>query len=179
MDLPNQEANPPILAEGRRGKISRFAHFARPWMNALYRCAIAVFVALGGLASVQVRAQAQGQAALPTLPQAPTPVPRKFSQNTLRGSITFGDYPQVSLNGQLTRLAPGGRLRNQRNLVISAAPLTGQSAVVNYTLDLGGNQVRDVWILRPEELAVTPWPTTPNQALTWTFNPVSQTWTPP
>ena len=130
-------------------------------MNALHRCATAALVALSFVGAAHAQA------------------PRKFTQYTLRGAIVFGDYPQISLNGQLTRLAPGGRVRNLDNLVVSAATLAGLSAVVNYTLDLGGNQVRDVWILRPEEVAVTPWPTTPDQARTWTFNLVDQTWTQP
>jgi len=130
-------------------------------MNALSRCALAALIALG----VSVPAAAQ--------------VARKFTQYTLRGTIAFGDYPQITLNGQPTRLAPGGRVRNQDNLVVSAAPLAGQSGVVNYTLDLGGNQVRDVWLLRPEEALVTPWPTTPDQARTWTFDVAHQTWTLP
>jgi hypothetical protein len=48
-------------------------------------------------------------------------------------------------------------------------------AVVNYTLDMTGT-VRDVWILRPDEIAKQPWPKTPEQARRWAFDPVAQVW---
>ena len=56
--------------------------------------------------------------------------------------------------------------------------MTGGRFVVHYTVDTSG-LVNDVWILRPEEMAVQPWPTTREQAQAWTFDPVGQTWTKP
>jgi hypothetical protein len=130
-------------------------------MNTMYRCAFVALVAIGIVTS----ASAQGQ--------------RAFPQNTLRGAMVFGDYPQISLNGRGARLSPGSRVRNQDNVIVMAASLTGARWLVHYTLDLGGEQVRDVWILRPEEAAIKPWPSTLEEAQTWTFDSTTQTWSKP
>ena len=122
------------------------------------RCALALAAAL---AFVSASAAAQVQ--------------RGFPQNALRGEIAFGAPPAVVLNGQATRLAPGSRIRNQNNLLEMAGALAGMQAVVNYTLDMTGT-VRDVWILRPDEIAKQPWPKTPEQAQRWAFDPVAQVW---
>jgi hypothetical protein len=56
--------------------------------------------------------------------------------------------------------------------------LIGGRYLVNYTLDLSGG-VKDVWILRPEEAAVQPWPSTAEEAQAWRFDPVGQVWIKP
>jgi hypothetical protein len=93
--------------------------------------------------------------------------------------MVFGDYPQITLNGQATTLAPGSRVRNQDNRIVMAVSLAGARWLVNYTLDMSGTQVRDVWILQPEEAAVRPWPSTLQQAQTWTYDSTTMTWTRP
>jgi hypothetical protein len=132
-------------------------------MNTMYRCALSAFVAFAAL-GISAQASAQG---------------RTFPQNTLRGSMVFGDYPSVTLNGHAAELSPGSRVRNQDNMIVQAATLTGPKWLVHYTMDMGGAQVRDVWILRPEEAAIKPWPATPEQAQTWVFDNETQTWTKP
>ncbi len=103
-------------------------------------------------------------------------VQRNFPQNALRGEIVMGTPPEITLNGNPTRLAPGARIRNQNNLLEMSAAIAGSRLVVNYTTDLSG-LVRDVWILRPDEIANRPWPTTSEEAQRWSFDPVAQTWT--
>jgi hypothetical protein len=105
-------------------------------------------------------------------------VQRNFPQNALRGVITFGAPPQILLNGKSQQLAPGARIRGQNNMLQMSASLVDVKAVVNYTLDQAG-VVKDVWILRTEEVAVKPWPETLEQAQAWQFDPVAQTWTKP
>ena len=105
-------------------------------------------------------------------------VQRGFPQNALRGTIEFGTPPQVKLNGKPARLAPGSRIRGQNNMLEMSASLVGAKAVVNYTIDTSG-LVKDVWLLRTEEVARKPWPETPEQAQSWQFDPVAQTWTKP
>ena len=64
------------------------------------------------------------------------------------------------------------------NMVVVPSALTGGPYLVHYTLDSSG-LVKDVWILRPEEAAVQPWPKTRAEAAAWRFDPVGQVWTRP
>ena len=57
-----------------------------------------------------------------------------------------------------------------------SASLAGQRLLVHYTREPSG-LVHDVWILTPDEAARKPWPTTPEDAQRWQFNPAAQTWT--
>ena len=102
-------------------------------------------------------------------------VPRNFPASALRGEITITQPPELTLNGQPARLAPGARIRGQNNLLVLSGAAVGQKLLVHYTLDPTGNLL-DVWILTPAELARKPWPVNPQQAATWTFDPDSQTW---
>jgi hypothetical protein len=116
-------------------------------------------------------------AALLALPVA-AQVQRVFPQKALRGAIVFGQAPEITLNGQLARLAPGSRIRDARNMIVVPGGLIGRHFLINYTIDLYG-LVKDVWILTPDEASIQPWPTTPDQAQAWSFDPVAQTWTQP
>lgn len=126
----------------------------------MYRCAIAF------LAAATLCAPLQAQVA------------RNFPPTALRGSLVIGDPPLVSLNGVPNRLAPAARIRGQNNMLAMSATLVGAKLPVHYTLDIEG-QLKDVWILRPEEAAVKPWPTTPEQAREWQFDAGKQTWSRP
>ena len=103
---------------------------------------------------------------------------RAFPQNALRGSLVIGVAPEALLNGDPARLAPGARIRNAANMVVVPTAVTGGPYLVNYTLDTSG-LVKDVWILRPDEAAVQPWPKTREEAATWRFDPVGQVWSKP
>ncbi len=122
----------------------------------MYRCVFAI------AAAVAVAAPADAQS-------------RNFPQNALRGELVITEPPQARLNGRDVRLSPGARIRNTQNLVQLTGSLTGQEFIVNYTLDVTGN-IRDVWILTPEEARRQPWPATPEQTQSWQFDPVAQTW---
>ena len=122
-------------------------------------------------------AAALAAALLVALP-ASAQVQRHFPADALRGEIEFQPTPHLQLNGQATRMAPGGHIRNARNLIVMPGSLMGETAVVNYTLDPRG-MVRDVWILTDEERAKQPWPRTPQEAARWVFNPTAQTWSKP
>jgi hypothetical protein len=144
-----------------RGKLAPSFRIDSHWMNTMVRCAVAAVAA----ACLTGAAWAQQQ--------------RSFPQNTLRGAMVFGEDRQITLNGRAAQLSPGSRIRNQDNMVVMASTLVGARLLVHYTIDMGGEQVRDVWILRPEEAAVRPWPTTLQEAQTWNFDPTTQTWTKP
>jgi hypothetical protein len=105
-------------------------------------------------------------------------VQRAFPQNALRGAIVMGVAPEIKLNGAPARLAPGSRIRDADNMAVVPSGLTGGRYLVNYTVDSSG-LVKEVWILRPDEAAVRPWPTTPAEAQAWTFDPAGQVWIKP
>jgi len=127
----------------------------------MYRCAFAV------LAAAVLMAPATAQ------------VQRAFPPTALRGAIVMSDPPDITLNGKAARLAPGSRIRNQNNMLEMAGALAGQRLLVNYTFENTTGLVKDVWILRAEEAAVRPWPTTLEEAQSWIFDPAAQTWTKP
>jgi len=126
----------------------------------MYRCVIAASAAL--FVAAPVAAQVQ----------------RNFPQNALRGSLVIDSPPQIVLNGQPARLAPGARIRGTRNMLEMSGALVGLKLLVHYTVDPDG-LVKDVWILTPEEAAKKPWPTAAIEAQTWTFDPVAQVWSKP
>ena len=105
-------------------------------------------------------------------------MPRNFPATALRGEIVGSQPPELLLNGRPARLSPGARIRDEANLLQVSGVLAGQRLVVHYTVDLSG-QVSEVWILTVAERARRPWPTTPEQAAAWTFDPVAQVWTRP
>jgi hypothetical protein len=59
------------------------------------------------------------------------------------------NYPFVKLGKQIVRLAVGGKIYNEQNLIImpTSAP---RSADVLYRLDING-EISQIWILTPEE----------------------------
>ena len=104
---------------------------------------------------------------------------RTFPPVTLRTAMVFGDFPNVTINNRSAQLSPGSRIRDQNNHIVLPASLNGSKALVNYTLGLNEGQIQDVWILRPEEAAISPWPHTPDEARTWTYDATAHTWTKP
>lgn len=109
---------------------------------------------------------------------AQEPSTRQFPQRALRGVVTFGEPPEVVLNGAPARLSPGARLRGPNNMLVLSGTLTGTKETVHYTLENTG-LIKDLWILRDEEKAHKPWPTKPEHTLTWSFDAGTQTWTKP
>ena len=119
-------------------------------------------------------ATALGVATLPAFAQAV----RKFTAQTLRGELVVTHPPEVLLNRQPARLAPGARIRGVDNLLVMSGALVGRSAVVHYTFDTQGN-LQDVWVLNAAERNLQPWPVSLQQAASWTFNPDTQSWSRP
>jgi len=101
---------------------------------------------------------------------------RPFPANALRGSFMVVQPPDVLVNDQPARLSPGARIRGANNMLLLSGALVGQNLLVHYTRETSG-LVHNVWILTPDEAARKPWPTTPEDAQRWLFNPDAQTWT--
>ena len=80
---------------------------------------------------------------------------RLFPQGVQRGTIEFTAPPQIRLNGQPDRLAPGARVRGTQNTVVLSGALVGQSFLVNYFRDPAG-VIRDIWLLTPAEAGTLP-----------------------
>ncbi len=102
-------------------------------------------------------------------------IQRQFPQSALRGDIVFGQPPELLLNAEAARLAPGARIRAENNMIVLSGSLVGSRHVVHYTSDVQG-QIKDVWILRPEERAMLPWPRTAKEGATWQFDVIAQKW---
>jgi hypothetical protein len=103
---------------------------------------------------------------------------RSFPANALRGEVQVTQTPELLLNGKPARLAPGARIRGQDNMLVMSGAITGQRFKAHYTVDISG-LLLDVWVLTPQELAKRVWPSTPEQAATWRFDPVAQEWSRP
>lgn len=127
------------------------------------RRALLQFVAAGLLGSILGAAPAQEL------------VQRRFPADALRGTLRFTDPPDVLLNGDAARLAPGARIRGTNNLLAMSGALTdGTTYKVHYTVDFLG-QIKDVWLLRDDELASF-WPRSAEEAAQYDFDPAAQTW---
>jgi hypothetical protein len=115
---------------------------------------------------------------LPWLGTATAQGQRSFPAHALRGEVEVVQAPELLLNRKPARLAPGARIRGEDNMLLMSGAITGQRFKVHYTVDISG-LLLDVWILTPQELAKRIWPTTPEQAATWRFDPVAQEWSRP
>ena len=56
--------------------------------------------------------------------------------------------------------------------------IQGKKFLVHYTVN-GFGQIQNVWILTADEATKRPWPTTPEEASKWVFDPTMQTWSKP
>jgi hypothetical protein len=116
------------------------------FMNFLLKKIAAVFT-LGVMCLLSLPAQAQ-VSPVGQVPQGQNI--RRFPDVAQRADFTVKLFPELVVNGKAERLAPGGRIFNEQNLIVTPASMTGQKLVVNYTKDSYG-LVKDVWILTPEE----------------------------
>jgi hypothetical protein len=80
---------------------------------------------------------------------------RNFPEKAIRGEMKSHNFPYVKTGDKTLRLAPGGRIFNQQNLIITPASLPSQTAQIMYTTDMNGDLSR-VWLLTAEEAARYP-----------------------
>ena len=78
-------------------------------------------------------------------------VTRNLPKAALLGRLLVQQPPDVLLNGQPTRLAPGARLRDENNQIAMSGALMGQAFPVKYLLDSSG-LISQAWILTADEV---------------------------
>lgn len=161
----------------RRATATR-AVFAAAHMLALTSALTSAFVSTLPLSAAVVGSAAAVLAAMPLTAQAQAARPVPIPPQSLRGEAVFGLPPELKLNDQVARLSPASRIRGQSNTLLMSGTLSGQTWTVNYTLDPYTGQVQDIWLLTPEE-AARRWPKTREEATTWSFDPISQSWAKP
>ena len=96
------------------------------------------------LASLAVQAQPQDD-------EASLLVTRDLPKAALLGRLLVQQPPDVMLNGQPARLAPGVRIRDENNQIAMSGALMGQVFPVKYLLDSSG-LVNQAWILTADEV---------------------------
>ena len=152
--------------------------FHSPWIHTMPRCAPQALTACSGsalpacIASLLLAGSLA--AALPVAAQTSRP----FTAAALRGELLITAPPEVLINGRPGRLSPGARIRGPNNMLQMSGSLVGVPLLVHYTIEPSGG-LHNVWILTTDEAARKPWPTTPEDAQRWVFNPAAQTWTKP
>ena len=105
------------------------------------------------LAIIAAFSSLHAQAQAPPVPQTQNEAAaggRNFPTGTLRGKFMVLNTPEILLDGQHERLAPGARIRSAQHMLVMPASITGLNLLVNYTRDAAG-LVREVWILTAEE----------------------------
>jgi hypothetical protein len=80
-------------------------------------------------------------------------IDRPFPPQALRGKMTPGYAPDVTIDGKARQLSPSSRIFNQDNMIEMPAALRGKDIVVNYTVDAMG-YIDRIWILDSDEAAV-------------------------
>jgi len=98
---------------------------------------------------------ALGGAFVPPGTSAQTADPQRIppiSAKAGRGVLRVVAPPDVLMDGQPARLAPGARIRDRNNLMVVSGALIGQDLVVRYTRDPLG-LVHEVWVLTATEAA--------------------------
>jgi hypothetical protein len=104
---------------------------------------------------------------------------RPFPADALRGEMQVQVAPELLMNGKPARLAPGSRIRNETNFLVTPGEMTVRGKlVVHYTQESDG-LVKDVWVLNPAELANKRWPKSRAEAAAWRFDAATQTWIKP
>lgn len=75
---------------------------------------------------------------------------RQFPAAARRATLQVTQPPEVLINGNPARLAPGARIKSSNNLLVMSASLVGTPVLVNYVRDSQG-LIHEVWILSAEE----------------------------
>lgn len=128
-------------------------------------------------ATTQEEAQATVEIQLPVQTrnvQVPMALARLLPPTSLRGEFKLVHPQQALVNGKVETVAPGLRIRNASNMLVTTGLVLGQKFTVNYLRD-GMGLIQQIWILRDDERARL-WPKTAAEAAKWVYDPYTQTW---
>lgn len=75
---------------------------------------------------------------------------RTFPERTRLGTLEITVFPKALLEGREITMAPGARIKDATNTIVTPASLRGPHPV-RYRLDLLG-QLSEAWILTPDEV---------------------------
>jgi hypothetical protein len=103
------------------------------------RLALAAFISLGALASLQ-----------PVAAQAQESMRREAPKDVVLGKMGVVTPPVITMDGKPDRLSPGSRIRDLNNMLVLSGSLSGLTVPVLYRRDSAG-LVHEVWILRADE----------------------------
>ena len=76
------------------------------------------------------------------------PIPPKAE----RADIIFNGSPMLLINGRPAQLAPGGRIFNRQNMIVTYGAVNG-SAKAKFLREDSTGMVMSVWILTEDEIA--------------------------
>lgn len=116
------------------------------------RCRPRLFRRPAGALLLAAAALCGAAAPLGAQAQDPQRIP-PIAADAQRGVLLVTAPPEVLLDGQPARLAPGARIRDRNNLLVVSGALIGQPLVVRYTRDPLG-LLREIWVLTPTEATV-------------------------
>lgn len=85
---------------------------------------------------------------------------RNFPQSAKRGELSAHQYPYYTIDKKILRLAVGGKIYDQHNMIVMPVRLQAQKAEVMYRLDMNG-EVAAIWLLTAAEAAARPRPKRP------------------
>lgn len=102
--------------------------------------------------SAATQAQQQSQPLPPEQQQQRPQGVREFPAAALRATLSVSAPPDILLNGNRERLAPGARIRNTNNMLVMSASLVGATYIVNYVREPQG-LIKEVWLLTEAEVA--------------------------
>ncbi len=87
----------------------------------------------------------------------PASAVREFPQDARRGTIESHEYPYYRIDKRTYRLAAGGRIFNEQNLIMVPVSLPRGKSEIMYRLDTRG-ELFAIWLLTREEAALNPKP---------------------
>jgi hypothetical protein len=77
---------------------------------------------------------------------------RPIPENAQRGWLKHVQEAVIAIDDKPIRMAPGGIIRNEQNLIVVPASLPSGGALAEFQIDASG-QVTRAWLLSPQEAA--------------------------